>query len=66
MHDGQSDEELRTEQVAGDITFDTQGIASNVLLAEAVAKYREESEINDIPYETVCIISANYNMNPLT
>jgi nucleoid-associated protein YejK len=56
--------EYQNESIASDIQFDTRNVANDLLLADAVNEYRDEAEINDIPYQTICIISTTYNNEP--
>lgn len=47
-----------------DIPFDTRRIAAELLIASLTEDYRNENEICDIPYETVCIISTSIDNRP--
>jgi hypothetical protein len=52
------------EAAVNDIPFDTRRIYQECLMARLIREFENESEINDIPYQTVCIISTSFSNEP--
>jgi hypothetical protein len=52
------------ENEVDDIPFDTRKIYQEYLMASLIREFEKEPEINDIPYQTVCIISDGITNEP--